>query len=234
MTTVNSSTVQTAATGSTTSTTGTTSSSTSSSSVNNPNAALNKNSFMQLLLTEMQYQDPTQPMDTDKILTQTSQLATLESADNTNNTLTSLAATLQNSQQFAAASLIGKVVDTGDNTIQGNGDGTSTTFQVYFPSAVASGTASITDSSGNLVKKIGIGANSTGTYNLSWDGTDTTGKTAAKGTYSVNVSYLDTNGQTQSTKVGVYPVDSIQYNGTQTLVGVGPNYVPIANIKTIY
>lgn len=189
---------------------------------------------MKLLLTEMQYQDPTQPMDTGTILQQTSQLATLESADNTNNTLTSLASSLQNSQQFQAASLIGKVVDTGDSTITGNGDGTGTTFQVYFPTAVQSGTANITDSNGNVIQKVGIGSNSAGVYNLTWDGTDTTGKPAPKGTYNVNVSYVDSSGNTQSTKVGVYPVDSIQYNGTQTLVGVGPNYIPLSSIKTIY
>lgn len=229
MTDVTSTAVQTAATGSTTST-----SSTSSTSSTDPNATLGKDAFMQLLLTEMQYQDPTQPMDTGQILQQTSELATLESADNTNNTLTSLATTLQNSQQFSAASLIGKVVDTGDNTVQGNGDGTSTTFPIYFPSAMSSGTANITDANGNAVASIGIGANASGTFNLTWDGKDSAGNIMPQGSYSVNASYTDTNGATQSTKVGVYPVDSIQYNGTQTLVGVGPNYVPLSSIKTIY
>lgn len=228
MTDVTTTAVQTAATGSTTSTSATSASST------NPNATLGKDAFMKLLLTEMQYQDPTQPMDTGQILQQTSQLATLESADNTNKTLTSLAATLQNSQQFSAASLIGKVVDTGDNTITGNGDGTSTTFPIYFPSNVSSGTASVTDSNGNAVASIGIGANTAGTYNLIWDGKDSAGNIMPKGSYSVNATYKDTNGATQATKVGVYPVDSIQYNGAQTLVGVGPNYLPLSSIKTIY
>lgn len=227
MTDVTSTPVQTAAT---TTTTSTNSSTTGTAS----NTTLGKDAFMQLLLTEMQYQDPTQPMDTGQILQQTSELATLESADNTNNTLTSLATTLQNSQQFSAASLIGKVVDTGDSTIKGNGDGTSTTFPIYFPSGVQSGTANITDSSGNAVASIGIGANASGTYNLTWDGKDSAGNVMPAGSYNVNATYTDTNGAKQSTKVGVYPVDSIQYNGTQTLVGVGPNYVPLSSIQTIY
>ena len=227
MTDVTSTAVQTAATSTTTSTSSATTGTTD-------NSTLGKDAFMKLLLTEMQYQDPTQPMDTGQILQQTSELATLESADNTNNTLTSLATTLQNSQQFSAASLIGKVVDTGDNTVQGNGDGTSTTFAMYFPSDVSSGTAKITDSSGNAVASISIGAISAGTYNLTWDGKDSAGNIMAKGSYSVNATYTDTNGATQSTKVGVYPVDSIQYNGTQTLIGVGPNYVPLSSIQTIY
>ena len=68
---------------------------TATSSVNNPSSALGKDDFLKLLLTEMQYQDPTQPMDTDKILSQTSQLATLESADNTNKALEALSASLK-------------------------------------------------------------------------------------------------------------------------------------------
>ena len=45
---------------------------------------LSKDDFMKLFLAEMQHQDPTEPMDSEKILTQTSQLATIESTDNTN------------------------------------------------------------------------------------------------------------------------------------------------------
>jgi flagellar basal-body rod modification protein FlgD len=39
---------------------------------------LSKDDFMTLLLVELQHQDPTEPMDSEKILSQTSQLATLE------------------------------------------------------------------------------------------------------------------------------------------------------------
>jgi flagellar basal-body rod modification protein FlgD len=226
MTSVTSSTVQTAATGTTTGS--------SSTSTSNPKGVLDKNAFMKLLLTEMQYQDPTQPMDTDKILTQTSQLATLESADNTNNTLTTLAQTLQNSQQLSNAAIIGRIVDTGDNSIQSKGDGTATTFPIYFPSDVKSGTATVSDSNGNVVAKIGIGANTKGTYNLSWDGNDSSGKVAPKGSYTVSANYTDTSGNQQVTKTGIYPVDSIKFDGSNTLLGVGPNYVPLSSVQIIY
>lgn len=53
---------------------------------------LGKDDFLKLLLVELQYQDPTSPMDTEKILTQTSQLATLESATKTNTALENLSA----------------------------------------------------------------------------------------------------------------------------------------------
>ena len=224
---INSTTTSTAAT-TTASTTASTTKSTGTSS------SLGKDDFLKLLLTEMQYQDPTQPMDTDKILTQTSQLATLESADNTNNTLTALATSLQGSQQLSTVSAIGKIADLGDDTVTTNADGQAVTFPLYFPSDVASGTATITDSNGNTVSTIGIGANAAGTYQFSWDGKDSDGNVAAKGAYHVDVAYTDTSGNSKATKVGVYPIDSVKFDGTQTLLGVGPNYVPLSSVQTIY
>ena len=219
-----SSTVQTAATGGTTST----------GTANNPAAALGKDDFLKLLLTEMQYQDPTQPMDTDKILSQTSQLATLESADNTNKTLTALAASLQGSQQLSTVSAIGKIADLGDDTVTTKADGTSVSFPIYFPSDVSSGTATITDTNGNKISTIAIGANAAGTYSFSWDGKDSTGKVADAGAYHVAVAYTDPSGNAKATKVGVYPIDSVKFDGTNTLLGIGPNYVPLSSVQTIY
>jgi len=83
----------------------------------NPNAVLDKDSFMKLLLVELQHQDPTDPMDSDKILTQTSQLATLESAENTNKALSDLATQLNASRDFAAVSVIGKMASLGSNAV---------------------------------------------------------------------------------------------------------------------
>ncbi len=207
---------------------------TSSSTLNNPSSALGKDDFLKLLLTEMQYQDPTAPMDTDKILSQTSQLATLESADNTNKSLAALSASLQSSQQLSTVSAIGKIADLGDDTVTTKADGQAVTFPIYFPSDVASGTATVTDTNGNKVATIDIAANTKGTYSFSWDGKDSTGKVADAGAYHVGVAYTDPNGVQKATKVGVYPIDSVKFDGTNTLLGVGPNYVPLSSVQTIY
>ena len=69
---------------------------------------LGKDDFMTLLLVELQHQDPTEPMDSEKILSQTSQLATLEASENTNKALADLATSLGASQNFSSISAIGK------------------------------------------------------------------------------------------------------------------------------
>ncbi len=94
---------------------------------------------MTLLLVELQNQDPTEPMDSEKILTQTSQLAGLEASENTNKALEDLAASLSSTQQFSTIAAIGKTADLGSNAIVLE-EGSASTFEVYFPSDIQQGT----------------------------------------------------------------------------------------------
>jgi len=203
------------------------------SSVTNPKGVLGKDDFMKLLLVELQYQDPTEPTDTEKILTQTSQLASLESADNTNEALENLAASLSSSQQFSTISAIGKTADLGSDAIA-HDKATESNFEVYFPNAVQQGTVSITDADGNTVKTLDVGTNPAGVYQFTWDGTDNLGNQVESAIYHVNAQYTDENGATQQTRLGAYPIESVRFDQGKTLVKVGSNYVPLENIKEVY
>ena len=215
-------------------TTGTTSTlATATSSTTNPKGTLGKDDFMKLLLVELQYQDPTEPTDTEKILTQTSQLASLESADNTNTALEKLAASLSSSQQFSTIAAIGKTADLGSDAIA-HDKGTDSTFEVYFPNAVEQGTVSITDADGNTVQTLNVGTNPAGVYQFTWDGTDGLGNQADSAIYHVNAQYVDANGDTQQTRLGAYPIESVRFDQGNTLVKVGSSYVPLENIKEVY
>jgi len=215
-------------------TTGTTSSlTTATSSAENPRGVLGKDDFMKLLLVELQYQDPTEPTDTEKILTQTSQLAALESADNTNTALENLAASLSSSQQFSTIAAIGKTADLGSDAIA-HDKGTDSTFEVYFPNAVEQGTVSITDADGNTVQTLNVGTNPAGVYQFTWDGTDSLGNQADSAIYHVNAQYTDADGATQQTRLGAYPIESVRFDQGSTLVKVGSSYVPLENIKEVY
>lgn len=200
---------------------------------NNPNGVLGKDDFMKLLLIQLQYQDPTEPMDTEKILTQTSQLATLESADNTKTALENLSASLGSAQQFSTISAIGKTADLGSNAIAHDKD-TQSTFEIYFPNAVEQGTVSITDSNGNTIKTLDVGTNPAGVYQFTWDGTDQAGNQVASAVYYVNAEYSDSNGEIQQTRLGAYPIESVRFDQGNTMIKVGSNYVSLDSIKEIY
>jgi flagellar basal-body rod modification protein FlgD len=209
-------------------------SSTSSSSVENPKSALDKDSFLQLLLVELQYQDPTEPMDSEKILTQTSQLATLESADNTNSTMEKLVDKMNGSMDTGALSAIGKMASLGSNAIT-LADGKSQ-FEVWFPTDIKSGTLKIKNSDGDVVKTVSLDEQEgkSGVLAFQWDGRNDDGELLDDGYYSVTAEYLDTDNNQQETQFGVYPVESVRYSEGTTYVKLGSSYVPMDYVSDFY
>jgi flagellar basal-body rod modification protein FlgD len=199
---------------------------------NNKNI-LGKDDFMKLLLVELQHQDPTEPMDSEKILSQTSQLATLEASENTNKALSDLAASLGNSQQFSTIAAIGKTADIGSNAVVLD-EGSDTTFEVYFPDDVERGNVEILDVNGNILKTLDVGTNPKGVYQFTWDGTDSSGNAVNSGIYYSTASYTNPNGDALTTRVGAYPIESVRFENGETFVKVGSNYVPLSQIVEVY
>lgn len=205
---------------------------------------LGKDDFLKLLLVELQYQDPTEPTDTEKILTQTSQLASLESAQNTNDALEALSKTLQSSQEFSIVSSIGKRADLGSDAI-GHEEGGSTTFEVYFPEDIASGTVEITDLDDNVIATIPIDMPEdedgvkddkllADVYQFTWDGLDSNGESVESGIYRVNSKYTDPDGTLQETRLGAYPIESVRFEEGKAYLKLGSNYVALEDIVEVY
>ena len=199
----------------------------------NPNGTLGKDDFLTLLLVELQYQDPTEPMDSEKILSQTSQLATLESAQNTNDALEKLSASLGANQQFSTIAAIGKTADLGSNAISYD-KGSPSSFEMYFPEEIASGKIEVLDVDGNVVSTMDVDPNPSGVYKFDWDGTLTNGSAAESGVYYITASYNNPDGKALTTRMGTYPIESVRFDEGQTLVKLGSGYVPFENIKEIY
>ena len=199
----------------------------------NPKGILGKDDFMKLLLVQLQYQDPTSPMDTEKILTQTSQLASLEASDNTKKALENLSKSLGTAQQFSTIAAIGKTADLGSDAVAFN-KGQPTNFEVYFPSDVQQGNVEIKDANGNVIATLDVGSNPKGVYKFTWDGKTATGTTAESGVYHVSAVYSDTNGNPRTTRLGAYPIESVRFDKGNTLVKLGSSYVPLDNIKEVY
>lgn len=205
---------------------------------------LGKDDFMKLLLVELQHQDPTEPMDSEKILTQTSQLASLESAENTNKALEDLSTSMANTQEFSTIAAIGKRADLGSDGIT-HDEGSITSFEIYFPEDIASGTVDITDLDGNSIASIPIemptDANGdplserpAGVYQFDWDGQNALGATVESGIYRVNSTYYTPTGDKQTTRLGAYPIESVRFEDGKALVKLGSNYVPLDQVVEVY
>ncbi len=205
---------------------------TSSSTAVNPKGILGKDDFLKLLLLELKYQDPTSPMDSEKILTQTSQLASLESSENTNKSLSALATSLAASMQLSGISAIGKIADTGSNAVALT-KGQNVDFQLYFPDDVTTGNINIMDVDGKVLRTMKVGATDAGVAKYTWDGKADDGSALSEGTYYVDSSYSRTDGSTGATRIGRYPIESIKFDGGKTLAKLGSSYVDFSSIKEI-
>jgi flagellar basal-body rod modification protein FlgD len=121
-------TATTAKSNTTTSGTGTTGS-TKSSTATSKNT-LDKDTFLKLFTTQLQYQDPLNPMDASAFTTQLAQFSSLEQLYNANDNLKSLMGSQSSLLPALSAGLIGKNVTLNDGTtgkVAGVGyDGTST------------------------------------------------------------------------------------------------------------
>lgn len=201
----------------------------------NPNGVLDKDAFMKLLLVQLQHQDPAEPMDSATILTQTSQLATLESANNTNLAMEKLVGQLSSNMDMAALSAIGKMASLGSNAVTLPENGLAK-FEVYFQEEIKAGKMTITDRNGDIVREIDLDGQvgKKGVLAFEWDGSDNSGNQLPAGYYSVKSEYLDANDEQQGTQFGIYPVESVRYEDGKALMKLGSSYVPMQYIAEFF
>ena len=213
------------------------SSSTTDGMVVNPNSELGKDDFLKLLITELQYQDPTDPTDSDKILDQTSQLASLEAQQNTNKALEELTSSFKQSKDFSAVSSIGKYAKL-DTTIKltENSDGTMNpvTFTLDFAEDIKSGDIQIYDEQNNLVKTMKIDENTKGQHSYIWEGLTDAGEKAKPGDYKIVAKYINPDGVTLDADFGSYKIDSVKFDGGKTYLKLNGSFVDFANVQEIF
>lgn len=146
--------------------------------------------FLTLLTTELQNQDPTDPMDNSEMVTQLAQISTISSIEDVTTTLEGISSQISASETLQASALVGNGVLVDGNTIQ-VASGAATTFGVTLASDADSVTVTIKDSSGTVVRTLDEGDMSAGTQALSWDGLQDDGTTAADGAYTFSVAATD-------------------------------------------
>ncbi|MGH2306089.1 flagellar basal body rod modification protein [Campylobacter taeniopygiae] len=222
-----------------------TSSSNNSGIVSNPNATLDKDAFLKLLLIELQHQDPTDPMDSDKMLTQTSQLSALEMQQNTNTTMQKMVETMQKlSDSFSTAfstsaiGAIGKMATVNENTIKLTGSDEVIALKMYLPedSDDKGLTLEIYDKNNKLVysEKSSEGQEvSKGLFTLEWPGRNNDGVYAGDGEYSVKVVYNNKNGEKVTANYGSYPIEGIVFKNGVAYAKMAGKEVPFDQIKEI-
>jgi flagellar basal-body rod modification protein FlgD len=218
-------------------TSGTTGTSTKSSTSSlTGSSSLGKDSFLQLLVTQMQNQNPLDPQDNSEFVAQLAQFSSLETMQNLSTSVDSISTMYQSSQALQASSLVGRsvTVDAGSTYVDTS---KAMTGSVVLPSSSTDTTVKIYDSTGtNVVRTIDLGTQAAGTTSFSWDGKDDSGTALAAGNYSfVANGSLNGTATTLSTYLPA-TVNSVTMGTTgsdMTLNLAGGTQVALANIKQI-
>lgn len=123
--------------------------------------------FLKLLVTQMQNQDPLNPMDNAQITTQMAQISTVSGIDDLNKAIQSMNSMLLQSQSLEAASLVGKSVLVPGNTLTLDATG-KTSGGFALADSADSVVVSIKDSSGKVIDTIKMGASEPGRLSFDW------------------------------------------------------------------
>ena len=177
----------------TTSTTSTAASASSGSGASSATSlASNFNTFLNLLTTQLQNQDPTNPVDSNQFTQQLVEFAGVQQQVQGNTYLQQILAATQGNQVSSASSYIGTTIQATGN--QASLSGGKATFGYTLPSAASNVQVTVKDSTGNTVFT-GTGTGNSGSNTVSWNGTNNlTGVSEPAGVYSISVSATAANG----------------------------------------
>jgi len=155
------------------------------------NIAGNFNTFLTLLTTQLQHQDPLSPLDTNQFTQQLVQFASVEQQINMNTSLSTLISLQQTQQATAALNFLGATVVVGGNTAQlANGQATWN-YSVASPSTA---TINVSNASGQLVYST-TQAVQPGTQTFAWNGRNSVGNVMPAGSYTAQITATGANGQ---------------------------------------
>ena len=200
----------------------------------NDNSTLGKDAFLQLLVTQMQHQNPLDPQDNGEFVAQLAQFSSLEGITSLNESVTNITSAMASSQALQASSLVGRSVIV-QNTKAVVDTAESFNAQFVVPQAINEAKVTVTDKDGNTVKTIELGEQKAGYADFIWDGTNAKGEKVAPGTYTFTATTTVDGKSVQMNTLLPAKVTSVSFNTTGEMVlnlaGVGK--VSLSDVQTI-
>jgi flagellar basal-body rod modification protein FlgD len=209
-------------------------SSSSSSSTSGTSASDLQTTFLQLLVAQLQNQDPTNPMDSSQMTSQLAQINTVSGITQLNSSLSSLSTQLSAGQNAQAALLIGSSVLAPSSTVT-VASGAAPQLGVSLTSAASDVKVSITNSSGQVVGSLDLGPQAAGNVPFTWTPVDSSGNALPDGNYSITAT-ATVNGQpSTATTLAASQVQAViqQSGGGAGLSLANGKTVPLSSVAGI-
>ncbi len=223
---------------STTPATGSSSSSGAQSSTTSTTPTLGEDDFLKMLITELQNQDPTNPLQSTDLAAQLAQFSSVSELQSINTNLqNSTNANLVLTQSISntmAATLIGKEIKANTSNIAFDGS-TQPAIGVTLNSSAADVQVKIMNSNGTVVRTIDAGAKASGDNTITWDGTGDSGNKVQAGNYTFSVSAADAQGNAISlTSYVLGIVQGVKYTSNGTTLIVNGSEINLSDVQEIF
>jgi len=189
--------------------------------------------FMTLLVTQMQNQDPLNPMDNAELTSQLAQINTVKGIDSLNSTMQKLLTSYSDALSMQSSSLVGKNVLAAGNSLQLGSSGALAGVKLAGDADKVS--IVITDAKGVKVAQEDLGAQKAGVIDFAWDGKDADGVQLANGSYQFSVQATQGGNKVTATALEVGMVSALVrgQNGFQLEIP-GTGLVDFSAVEQIY
>ncbi len=198
---------------------------------------LDKDAFLQLMIAQLQNQDPLEPLDGTDYSAQLAQFSSLEQMKNINDSINvAIDANYlltQSINNTMTATLIGKDVKIASDTIvYDNQESTDIGYQL--PADAKNVEVTIKDESGKIVKTFENLERGEGEYKLSWDFTDNDGNSVKSGNYTYEVKAETMNGEDMAvTQYLIGRIDGVRFSSEGTALVVNGIEYSISDVFEI-
>ncbi|MCZ4321771.1 Flagellar basal-body rod modification protein FlgD [Pseudomonas sp. 8BK] len=197
------------------------------------NKDLGKNEFLNLLVAQLNNQNPLEPQGNGEFIAQLAQFSQVEGIEKLNTSMGSLLTGYQSSQALQASSLVGrKVIVPSDKAVVD----TSESFKASLVLPVSSSNVyvNIYDKAGAAVGRVNLGEQAAGNVSFIWDGKDSGGNLLPPGTYKFEAQATYADGTKGLYTMLPANVDSVTLGGKELMLNLaGLGSVPMSQVQVI-
>lgn len=189
--------------------------------------------FLTLFLTQLQNQDPTEPLDTNQLTDQIVQFTQVEQQINSNTKLDELIALSAPNQVTEALGFVGKFVEYESSEIEFDGVGAE--FAYTLSESASDVSIQITNANGRVVREVSDLDNTIGEkQTVLWDGTDDDGNVLERGIYTFEVIAQNSEGANVGVDTFVTDfVNSVDIEGSDVALFLGNTSIGIRDVLSI-
>lgn len=192
-----------------------------------PNGTLDQNSFLKLMTTQLQTQDPFDPVDNTQMVAQMAQFSQVSGIAEINKSLKAMATDLASQRVGNIATWIGKAALVNSSTTTPLADG-SYAFEAELPEDATNVQIDLVDASGAVVHSANLANEGKGTLGYTWDGKDKDGKTVSTGPLKVMVSAYGASGRMNTTISSWTMINGVQ---SPAAGGAAQLITPLGTVK---